>query len=369
MPTQFNPPESGAISVATPYDGNTLHAKIDHASILMQSVGVIVIGRNEGERLRRCLSSLVDQVKVLVYVDSGSSDDSVKFAESIGASVVALDLTSPFTAARARNAGVELLSTISPGVDYLQFVDGDCELSPEWLQIAVKALEDCPEITAVAGRLHERHPEKSIFNRLGDLEWNQAGFGEVSALGGIFLIRKSAFDDVNGFDPSLPAGEEPELCARLISRGAHLVRLDQTMAWHDLGMTSFRQWWVRHSRNGYGGLNVTQRCGITYFKKGLLRARLWVSLPMIAITTAWLTSVFLGISIGLVVGAAILMLLPAQLLRLVVRAALKGQPLNIAVPHAIFTMIANWPNVQGQLQYLKDSMLSKTMRLIEYKAQ
>ena len=332
------------------------------------ALGVVVIGRNEGERLCRCLSSVVDQAKVLVYVDSGSSDDSVKFAKSIGASVVALDLTRPFTAARARNAGVELLSTISPSVDYLQFIDGDCEVSPEWLKTAVKALEDCPEITAVAGRLHERHPEKSIFNRLGDLEWNQAGFGEVSALGGIFMVRKSAFDDVDGFDPSLPAGEEPELCARLISRGARLVRLDQIMAWHDLAMTSFRQWWVRHSRNGYGGLNVTKRCGINHFKKGLLRARFWVSLPIIAIGFAWVTSVFFGMAMGLVVGAVLLMLLPAQLLRLVARAALKGQPFNIAFPYAIFTMIANWPNVQGQLQYLKDRMHNKTMRLLDYKS-
>lgn len=368
MPTQFIPKESAAISVATPYEGNTLHAKTDHASILMQSVGVIVIGRNEGERLRRCLNSVIDQAEVVVYVDSGSSDGSVKYAESIGVSVVALDLTKPFTAARARNAGVELLSTISPGVDYLQFVDGDCEISHDWLQIAVKALEDHPEITAIAGRLHERYPEKSIFNRLGDLEWNQAGFGEVSALGGIFMIRKSSFDHVGGFDPILPAGEEPELCARLTNGGAHLIRLDEAMALHDLAMTSFRQWWVRHSRNGYGGLNVTQRCGITHFKKGLLRARLWVALPFIAIALAWLTSVYFDQTLGLMVGTALLMLLPAQLFRLAFRATLNGLPLNIAVFHAIFTMIANWPNVQGQLQYLKDSMLSKTMRLIEYKA-
>lgn len=330
-------------------------------------LGVVVIGRNEGERLRRCLNSVIDQAEAVVYVDSGSSDDSVKFANSIGASVVDLDLTRPFTAARARNAGVEQLSTISPGVDYLQFVDGDCELSPEWLQIAVKELERRPEITAVAGRLQERYPEKSIFNRLGDLEWNQAGFGEVSALGGIFMIRKSAFDAVGGFNPSLPAGEEPELCARLVNKGARFVRLNQAMAWHDLAMTSLRQWWVRHTRNGYGGLNVTHRCRIVHFKKGLLRARFWVSLPFIAIAFACLASEYLGITIGLVVGAGLLALWPAQLLRLVVRSALKGQPFNIAVPHAFFTMLAFWPNVHGQLRYFKDRIRGKTLRLIEYK--
>ncbi len=330
--------------------------------------GVIIIGRNEGERLRRCLNAVIDQARAVVYVDSGSSDGSVKYARSLGASVVALDLKSPFTAARARNAGVEQLATICTGLDYLQFVDGDCELCPNWLTIAAQTLEAYPEITAVAGRLNERFPEKSIFNRLGDLEWNQAGFGEVSALGGIFMIRKSAFDAVGGFDPSLPSGEEPELCARLLSKGAHLVRLDEPMAWHDLAMTSFGQWWVRHSRNGYGGLNVTYRCGITHFERGLIRARFWVLLPLIAFASAWLASAYLSTAVGLSVGAALLALWPAQLLRLVVRATLKGQPLAIAAPHAFFTMIAFWPNVQGQLRYLKDRLLGKTVRLIEYKS-
>ncbi len=62
-------------------------------------VGVIVIGRNEGERLKRCLNSLRHDCPVMVYVDSGSTDGSVEFAESIGVKVVRLDLSTPFTMA------------------------------------------------------------------------------------------------------------------------------------------------------------------------------------------------------------------------------------------------------------------------------
>ncbi|HCT44889.1 MAG TPA: glycosyl transferase, partial [Phycisphaerales bacterium] len=73
----------------------------------MTDVGVVAIGRNEGERLKRCLTSAVACTDRVVYVDSGSTDDSVEFAESIGVEVVDLDTSIPFTAARARNAGIK----------------------------------------------------------------------------------------------------------------------------------------------------------------------------------------------------------------------------------------------------------------------
>ena len=58
-----------------------------------------------GLRLKRCLASLATGGPV-VYVDSGSTDgsDAVRARES-GADVIELDMSIPFTAARARNAG------------------------------------------------------------------------------------------------------------------------------------------------------------------------------------------------------------------------------------------------------------------------
>ena len=101
----------------------------------MSAVGAVVIGRNEGIRLQRCLKSLVPQVAHLVYVDSGSQDDSVAFARSLGATVVELGTETPFTAARARNAGFEALMGLAE-LDFVQFIDGDCTVGSckEWLQ-------------------------------------------------------------------------------------------------------------------------------------------------------------------------------------------------------------------------------------------
>ena len=97
-------------------------------------IGAVVIGRNEGERLRACLETVKNQVQSVVYVDSGSTDGSVKLARSLGVSVVELDLSVPFTAARARNAGFEYLLQIEPSVEFVQFVDGDCLIVEGWLE-------------------------------------------------------------------------------------------------------------------------------------------------------------------------------------------------------------------------------------------
>src|SRR5947207_307333 len=61
------------------------------------TLGVVVIGRNEGDRLRTCLSAVAGRNLPVVYVDSGSTDGSVATARGLGADVVALDLTTPFT--------------------------------------------------------------------------------------------------------------------------------------------------------------------------------------------------------------------------------------------------------------------------------
>ena len=96
------------------------------------STGVVVIGRNEGERLKRCLQSISGFIDRVVYVDSGSTDDSVAFVKSLGADVVELDMATPFTAARARNEGSKKLLKRLPALDYLFFVDGDCEVVKDW---------------------------------------------------------------------------------------------------------------------------------------------------------------------------------------------------------------------------------------------
>ena len=149
---------------------------------LLNCIGVVIIGRNEGDRLVRCLKSLITQSNQLVYVDSASTDDSVAIARSMGTEVVLLDMSIPFTAARARNEGFERMMKLYPQTDYVQFVDGDCEISFGWLNSAVNFLALNGNVAAVCGRRREHFPERSVYNMLCDMEWNTP-VGEAKACG------------------------------------------------------------------------------------------------------------------------------------------------------------------------------------------
>lgn len=322
-------------------------------------VGVVVIGRNEGERLHCCLLSIAGQAEAVVYVDSGSTDGSVALAEGMGVMPIGLDMSQPFSAARARNAGFAALVGYWPTVSFVQFVDGDCELTPGWLPLARDALERRNELAAVAGHLREKSPEVSIYNRLGELEWNFLGSGDVGSVGGIFMVRREAFEKVGGFDPSVPAGEEPELCLRLNKAGWIISRLDTVMAKHDLAMTRFGQWWRRQVRGGYGAIDVANRFKLHRFKKHVMRAKFWSVWPGLVILA--------GFAIGWGAAAAMFCLWPAQMTRIALLTFRRGQPAHVAIAYAFYTMVSYWPQMQGQFQYMLDKIHDRGSRLIEYK--
>ncbi len=214
----------------------------------MNKIAAVVIGRNEGARLIACLDSLSGHAGRVIYVDSGSTDGSPEAAKRLGAEVVPLDMSQPFTAARARNAGLDALADDPP--DYVQLVDGDCVLEPGWIETAQAFLDAHPQAAIACGRRREIHPENSVYNRLCDDEWNTP-VGEAEACGGDALARYAALREVGGYNPELIAGEEPDLCLRLRSHGWKIWRLDAEMTAHDAAILRFSQWWKRVSRAGH----------------------------------------------------------------------------------------------------------------------
>jgi len=201
-------------------------------------VGIVVIGRNEGVRLKNCIESLLEYLPYIVYVDSGSTDGSSEFCRSVGAHVVELDLSTAFTAGRARNEGMQELTKLYPAVALVQFVDGDCVIEDDWISIAQQAIVSQDKTAIVCGRRSELFPEKSIYNRLCDIEWNTP-VGETNECGGDFMVRLDAMTQVNGFDPGIVAGEEPDLCFRLRKLGWRIERLSEGMTLHDADIVSF----------------------------------------------------------------------------------------------------------------------------------
>ncbi len=324
----------------------------------LKLVGVVIIGRNEGERLVRCLASITAQLFQLVYVDSGSTDDSVNAALSAGADVVALDMTIPFTAARARNEGFERMRKIYPQVQYVQFVDGDCELVNGWLEAAATFLNDNKNVAMVCGRLRERHPEYSIYNLLCDIEWDTE-VGLAKACGGIAMARVDTFEVAGGYRADLIAGEESELCVRLRSTGLQIWRLDAEMALHDAAMTHFWQWWKRTRRTGYAYAEGRYLHGSSPEMHRVKESRrIWVwglVIPVVAVgLTFWLG----------VWGLAVLLVYPMQ----VVRLALRGtRSMKINLWRALFLVLGKFPETLGQLHFLYNRLAGKTAHLIEYK--
>jgi len=300
---------------------------------------IIVIGRNEGARLDACLASTPADVAGLVYVDSGSTDGSVAAARAAGARVVELDPARPFTAARARNEGAAALAALGIAPDYLQFVDGDCTLDPDWLETAIAFLDATPAAAVVCGRRRERHPEGSVYNRLCDREWNTP-VGRARACGGDALMRRTAFEAAEGFRADLIAGEEPELCVRLRAGGWQIWRIDAEMTLHDAAMTRFSQWWKRSRRGGFAAASGTALHGAPPERHGIAqirRAIVWaLALPSTSVLGSLVTPWAL----------ALLLAYPAQIVRLAMREGARREDWE----EAAFLTLGKFPEAMGALE-------------------
>jgi GT2 family glycosyltransferase len=291
--------------------------------------GIVVIGRNEGERLKQCLDALPPGRAV--YVDSGSTDGSVDAVRARRLPVIELDPRIPFTAARARNEGFRFFRD----VDYVQFVDGDCVLAEDWLQKATGFLDQNPGAAVVCGRLREEFPRASVYQLLCDIEWDVPA-GEALACGGIAMVRAAAFEAVGGFRSDRPCGEEPELCARLRAAGWRIWRLPDEMATHEARMKRFGQWWKRSQRTGYG--YVADRA---IWRLESQRAWVWgLGLPLASL---------LGFILVGPYALALLALYPLQVVRLALRGA-RTRRENWW--RALFLVMGKFPEMLGQLEFL-----------------
>lgn len=333
--------------------------QLEAADSACASTGVVVIGRNEGERLKRCLQSISGFIERVVYVDSGSTDDSVAFVRSLGADVVELDMATPFTAARARNEGCRKLLKRLPALDYIFFVDGDCEVVKDWPEKATRFLDEHPDVAVVWGRRRERFPERSVYNMLCDIEWSDFPIGEIKACGGDIVMRANAFRQVAGYRADLICGEEPEMCVRLRQAGWLIWRLGEEMTLHDAAMYHFGQWWKRMVRGGYGFAQGAELHGAPPERHWVSESRrIWIwglVVPLAALALALVVKWW---------AVLLLMVYPLQVIRLCLRG--KRTPRENWW-RAVALVLGKFPEMLGQCKFMLDRYRRAKSGLIEYK--
>ncbi|WP_342078277.1 glycosyltransferase [Yoonia sp. SS1-5] len=326
-------------------------------SNMLANYGVVAIGRNEGDRLVRCLNSIAGGDVPVVYVDSGSTDNSVSFAKGLGVEIVDLDMSVPFTAARARNAGYQALVASHPTLEYVQFVDGDCEVEADWLAKAADTLTADPKLGVITGWRSEIKPNDSVYNAICDDEWH-APAGPITACGGDMMVRRTAYDEVGGFEDTVIAAEDDEFCIRIGQAGWTLRRLPLSMTRHDAAIRSFTQWWRRATRAGHGFAQVgDMHAG--YFaaprRRVLLYAGVIPAIFLIGLVFWW--PMALG---ALAIYAASYVKTARDLMR-------SGKSRNQALHHAVFMVISKFPNMIGFVQYYLRKRRGAAMQIIEYK--
>jgi len=325
-------------------------------------IGIVAIGRNEGARLQSCLGSLPAERSV-VYVDSGSTDDSVSLARACGAHIVELDTATPFTAARARNAGFERLLAEAPEVDLVQFVDGDCELRRDWLAEAVAYLDRHADVAAVCGRRRERYPDASRWNRLADFEWDTP-VGDAATFGGDVLLRVAAFRATGGYDVTRIAGEDPDLALRICRAGHRIMRLDSEMTLHDAALDSFGAWWRRAVRGGHAYAEAWYRSSgdaEPALRRHLASNLFWAGLvPGVALGLAPWTS-----GVSLAAGAGAWAALGLRIYRSMLRRGRSRADAGLLATALVGCKVAE---LQGALVFAWNHLLrGAPTRLIEYK--
>ena len=336
------------------------------AAEAIPALSVVVIGRNEGERLVRCIRSVRAMRQPggeveLIYVDSASTDGSPERAAELGARVIALDPERP-CAAVGRNAGLRQARAAT-----VLFLDGDTILAPDFVADSLPEFED-EKVAIVWGHRREIHTEASLFNRVLDLDWVYPP-GRAEFCGGDALMRRSALEEVGGYDDTLIAGEEPEMCRRMRERGYVILHVDRPMTGHDLSMPRWRQYWRRAVRAGYAYAQVSERFAgsdMPLWRREARRNRVHAAALVCVPALAAALSVALWTWIPAAAALAALALLAV---RSAFRSRWKGGGARTLLLYGIHSHLQQIPILWGQIRFRLDRRAGRVRGLIEYKGE
>ena len=331
----------------------------------MPELSVVIIGRNEGERLARCIQSVQNMHNApeleIIYVDSDSTDGSPELAKKLGVHQVLTVKPERPSAALGRNAGWQVATA-----PFVLFLDGDTSVDPNFVNVALERLKNMSKVAIVWGNLQELHPEASIYQRILNLDWiYPTGF--VEFCGGNAMMRRDVLQQVDGYNANLIAGEEPEMCHRIRSLDYLILHIDSPMGLHDLGMTKWSQYWKRATRTGFAYAEISQRFKNTTFPlwrkdaiKNLIHATVLSGLFILGfIASLWymcLLPIFFSILIFLLLS-----------LRSAWKSRWKSKNYGTLFLYGLHSQFQQIPIALGQLNYYYKRWYGKKQALIEYK--
>jgi glycosyltransferase involved in cell wall biosynthesis len=328
------------------------------------ALSVVIVGRNEGDRLVRCLESVIAARPAadaweIIYADSASTDGSVDRAAQLGARVISVSSDRP-RAAVGRNAGWRAARG-----SIVLFLDGDMTVMPQFVERAIGGFSNA-KVGVLFGDCRECNPQGSIYNRILDLDWI-APVGPVEYCGGAALIRRDLLERVGGYNETLIAAEDTELCSRIRAAGFTILHVDQLMVHHDLAITRFSQYWRRAIRSGYAYGEVSKqvrRSDLPIWYRQAQRTNLHGAGMAALIIAAPIISIVNHSLLPLLI---VVILIAALASRTAIRSQWKHAPLSTRLLHGLHSHLVQIPLFLGQLKFRRDRLTGRRAELIEYK--
>jgi len=207
-------------------------------------VSIIIVNYNGKTLLEKCLESLFkinyDNFEVIL-VDNNSTDGTMEFVTKNYPSIIIIKLDSNKGFAEPNNIGAK----ITKG-EYLLFLNNDTIVAPDFISEMIKVVENDKKIGICQSLLLK--PDGSIdssgdfIDNLGVVHNSKTKADEIreisSARGASMLIRKTIFDELEGFDEKFFVSfEDVDLGWRTWILGYSVILIPTSIVYHFGGTT------------------------------------------------------------------------------------------------------------------------------------
>ncbi|MGM0589762.1 MAG: glycosyltransferase family 2 protein [Bacteroidota bacterium] len=213
-------------------------------------VSIIIIGKNEGDKLRKCIKSVEkvlnthkNNIKIeAIYVDSKSTDGSVDVARN-SRNIRVYQNTGETNAAIARNIGAR----VAKG-NILFFVDGDMEIESNFLDHVLTSKNEL-KYNFVTGHIKDyiydyKGNNLDIKGRTYD-KIIPANIENIKSCGGVFIISRALWESIGGMRTKYKRGQDLDFSMRLNEEGYTMIRYPELIVkHHTIEYKNIKRMWI-----------------------------------------------------------------------------------------------------------------------------